>query len=261
MPTEGRRRILVGSFLARFFPSILKSTELIVFPSFCHLCSALLQLPGEKVVCRSCMENLIPHRGSYCICCGRFFSGAADPHVCSSCLENKKAYSRHRSCGLYQGKLKDIILLIKYRQFKVLGKGLADFVSRSLDQDESFFPGADYLVPVPLHPRKERKRGFNQAREIAFWLGKKHSIPLLDRVLVKTKNNPAQTTLESKQRWMNVKNAYAVKKPALIAGKTLILIDDVFTTGATINECSRVLKKAGAREVRCITIAQAFWYS
>lgn len=214
-------------------------------------------MPGERVVCRCCLESLIPHRASYCICCGRFFNGVSEPHVCSSCLENKRAYSRHRSGGLYQGKLKDVILLYKYRQFKVLGKELADFICRSLDQDESLFPGTDLLVPVPLHPRKERKRGFNQAREIAVWLGEKHSIPCVGNVLVKTKNNAAQTTLESKQRWQNVKNAYTVKKPDLIAGKTVLLIDDVFTTGATIDECSRVLKKAGAREVRAITVAQA----
>ncbi len=247
----------MSSIFARLFPSILKSAELIIFPSFCQLCSELLQNPGEKVVCQSCMESLVPHRSSYCMCCGRFFSGTGESHICSSCIENKKAYSRHRSCGLYQGKLKDVILLYKYRQFKILGKGLADFVSRSLSRDESLFLGTDFLVPVPLHPRKERKRGFNQAREIAVWLGKKHSIPCMDNILVKTKNNAAQTTLESKQRWENVKNAYRVKKPALLAGKTVLLIDDVFTTGATINECSRVLKKSGAKEVRCITIAQA----
>jgi ComF family protein len=157
---------------------------------------------------------------------------------------------------LYQGRLKDILLLYKYRQFKVLGKGLADFISRSLGRDEALFLGVDYLLPVPLHPRKKRKRGFNQAREIALWLGKKHTIPCLDKVLVKKKNTPPQTTLESKERLQNVKDAYAVNKPALIAGKTVLLIDDVFTTGATINECSRVLKKAGIREVRALTLAQ-----
>ena len=243
-------------FLARYLPSVLKSAELIVFPSRCKLCSSLLSLPGEKVICRSCWESLVPQRSSFCISCGRFFSGVGEPHVCSLCLEKKPYYSRHRSCGLYKGKLKDILLLYKYRQLKVLGKGLADFISRSLGRDESLFSDADLLVPVPLHPWKKRKRGFNQAGEITVWLSKRHSIPYQDKALVKIKNTPPQTSLESKERLENVKNAYAVKKPGLINGKTILLVDDVFTTGATINECSRVLKRAGAKEVRALTLAQ-----
>ena len=152
--------------------------------------------------------------------------------------------------------MKDVLLLYKYRQFKVLGKGLADFISRSLGRDESLFSGVDFLVPVPLHPKKKRKRGFNQAKEIALWLSKKYTIPCLDMVLIKKKNTPPQTMCESNERLQNAKDAYAVKNPAVVTGKILLLIDDVFTTGATINECSRVLRKAGAKEVRALTLAQ-----
>ena len=149
------------------------------------------------------------------------------------------------------------MLLFKYRRFAPLSRPLASFAQDCLGADEPLWDGADFFVPVPLHPSRRRERGFNQARLLAADLGKTQGLGVLDRVLVKTRNVPAQAGLKAAERERNVRRVYAVRKPVRVADKTLILVDDVTTTGATIRECARVLMAAGAKEVRAITIAQA----
>lgn len=234
-----------------------KLTELIFFPSCCRLCSSLLDRPNEKIVCRACFESLRPRRTSFCLSCGRFFEGSGEPHLCLKCLQEKPPFSIHRSSGKYSGKLKDIILLYKYKNFRILGKGLAQFVLFVLGNEESLWWDVDFVVAVPLHPKRKRHRGFNQAEIIAKELAGLKKIEFLDRILVKTKNVPPQTLIEAENRDKNVKDAFKIERKEKINGKVVLLVDDVFTTGATLRECSSVLNQAGTKEVRAITVAQA----
>jgi competence protein ComFC len=234
-----------------------KLGELLLFPSSCQVCEALLDKPGERVVCRGCLGKLKGADSPFCLCCGRFFDGAGEPHLCADCLGKRPLFTRHRSAARYEGIAKDIILLYKYRGFAVLSGVLAEFVVHSLARDEDVWSGVEAVVPVPLHPAKEKSRGFNQARLLAKRLAKRKNFPLLTGRLVKVKQTEAQTSLDARAREMNLRGAFRVKKSAGIKGKTVLLVDDVYTTGATIRECSAALKKAGAGEVRAVTIAQA----
>ncbi len=180
-----------------------------------------------------------------------------EPHFCSDCLETRPPFSLHRSASKYEGKVKDIILLFKYHHYKVLGKELARFAYQVLKEEEELWRKVDALIPVPLHPRKRRKRGFNQALVIAEELEKIKGIQVAQGTLLKIKNVPAQTSLDAEDREKNVIGVFRVAQDDQIKGKRLLLIDDVYTTGATVRECSRVLKKAGAKEVKAITLAQA----
>jgi competence protein ComFC len=155
------------------------------------------------------------------------------------------------------GKLKDIIILYKYKGYRVLGKALASFVHRTLGEDDSLWWHIDALVPVPLHPKKEAKRGFNQAKILALELSKLKNVPLMEKRLIKVRNTHAQTSLREIDRLGNLKGAFDVTHPEEIEGKVLLLVDDVFTTGATLQECTVALKKAGAQEIRALTLAQA----
>jgi len=128
---------------------------------------------------------------------------------------------------------------------------------RSLGQDEDLWFGVEAVVPVPLHPAKEKSRGFNQARLLAKRLAKHKNIPLLEGRLVKVRQTETQTSLDARTRETNLKGAFQVKKSAGIKGKIVLLVDDVYTTGSTIRECSAALKKAGVEEVRAVTVAQA----
>ena len=148
-------------------------------------------------------------------------------------------------------------MLYKYRRLSVLGKGLADFAFQALGGDDELWWGVDGIVPVPLHPRKKRERGFNQARVFAGELAKLSGLDLIDGALIKVRKLPPQTSLEADERAENVRGAYLVRRKEMVRGKVLLLADDVYTTGSTLKECSRALLSAGAKEVRAITIAQA----
>ena len=247
----------MSPYLRRHILSYPKFAELIFFPSFCRLCFSLLEFPQEKIVCHSCLESIRPHRPSFCLCCGRFFDFWGEPHLCSCCLKSPPPFSCHRSCGRYQGKLKDIILLYKYRKFRVLARDLTRFASQALGKDDELWSGIEAVAPVPLHPKKHKHRGFNQSKIIARELAKQKGVEFLEKVLVKIKNTPSQTSLVAEEREKNLRGTFRIAKREKIEGKTVLLVDDVYTTGSTIRECSAELVKGGAKEVRALTLAQA----
>lgn len=241
--------------LARLFPARL--LELVVLPSFCRLCGSLLENRGERLVCGACLAGLPVRKGPVCPCCGRFLESAGEPPPCGRCLDRPPAYSRHRSAGRYDGALRDVLLLFKYGRLAPLGRDLAAFVERSGAAGEDLWGGLDAVLPVPLHRKRRRERGFNQSELVARSLARGRGLPVLGRCLVKTRATPPQTSLAAGERAANVRGAYAVRDPEKIRGRILILVDDVFTTGATLGECAAVLRTAGAREVRALTVAQA----
>ena len=134
---------------------------------------------------------------------------------------------------------------------------MARLVYQGLKKDDRLWWGVEVLIPVPLHPARKKARGFNQSRVLARELGEIVNIGIIDGVLVKPVNVPPQTTLTAKERRKNIKGAFKVRDKAKIKDKTILLVDDVLTTGATIQDCSTVLINAGAKEVRGITVAQA----
>jgi competence protein ComFC len=155
------------------------------------------------------------------------------------------------------GKLKEIILLCKFHNLPILAEELAKFAHKALEHEDSLWWELQAIVPVPLHPTRERERGYNHAQMIAKKLAEYKGIQLLDKQLVKVKNVPPQMSLAMEDRLRSVKGAFAVKKQEEIKDKVVLLLDDVYTTGSTVCECSKRLLEAGAKEVRALTIAQA----
>lgn len=247
----------MNSSVLKYLSKTLKYAELLFFPSLCKLCAEPLEAKGERVVCRSCTETLRDRSSSFCLSCGRFFQDSAEPRLCPRCLEEKPNYSLHRSCGFYSGKLKDFILLYKYRGYKILGKDLAQFMLKTLEKSEEIWWGVDAVIPVPLHPKRRRHRGFNQAQVIARIVARRKDIVLLKNCLVKVENRPPQTLLEAHEREQNLKGVFTIKNSEKIKDKVILLVDDVYTTGSTVRECSDTLLKSGAKEVRVVTLAQA----
>lgn len=234
-----------------------KLGALLLFPSCCEICRTLLVGPGERVVCRDCLDALRMTPSPFCLCCGRFFDGSGESHLCAACLERRPSFARHRSVARYEGVVKDIILVYKYKGFEVLAGALGDFIIRNLGGEDDLWSGLEAIVPVPLHPAKERNRGFNQAGLLARRLSQRTKVPLVSRRLVKVRPTSAQTSLEARDREINLRGAFRVRKPAGLAGKVVLLVDDVYTTGSTLRECSRALRQAGVKEVRAVTLAHA----
>lgn len=139
----------------------------------------------------------------------------------------------------------------------MLGSHLAEFVYKGLGREEKLWWETDFIIPVPLHPEKEKKRGFNQAGLLARELATRTQIKLVEDQLVKVRRTLAQTSLEAKGREKNLKGAFEVRNKEKIKDKIVLLVDDVFTTGSTLQACSLALRKAGALEVRALTVAQA----
>jgi len=158
-------------------------------------------------------------------------------------------FDRCQAIGTYEGALRGIVHALKYEGRRSLARLLA---RRILSQCGSVITGADVAVPVPLHASRRRERGFNQATDLARHLG----LPVT-RALRRVRPTTSQTALPAAQRHRNVRGAFAPARwPRRIKGRVVLLVDDVSTTGATLEECARVLKDLGAREVRAVTAAK-----
>jgi len=169
--------------------------------------------------------------------------------ICGQCLKKAPPFSKVINYGLYEGALAEAINQLKFHGVKRLSKPLG-ILLQSID-----LPAMDGIVPVPLSIKGLRERGFNQSLLIARIVSKKNSAPLLMDILLKKKETPPQIGLSAKERLSNLKNAFEVNRD--IKGLRLLLVDDVMTTGATVTECSKVLLKAGAKEVIVFTLARS----
>ena len=152
--------------------------------------------------------------------------------------------------------LREVVQRFKYGRKVSLGKPLARLMAiacRDLLPERAL----DVIIPVPLHPKRLRWRGFNQSVILARVVGSQWNLPIDPFVLVRPRETPPQTQLSEEERRRNVRRAFSVNPAKSIEGKSVLLIDDVYTSGATVNECSRALKRGGAREVYVLTLARA----
>jgi ComF family protein len=242
-------------------PSLLvrfgRLAELAFFPSFCKTCGRLLENNRDRILCAECLDRIEPHPSAGCSVCGRFFDGTGESHLCGRCAVAPPPFSRHRSAGRYHGVLKDAVLLLKYRKIRPLGAFLGGMTYEAVKKDKDLWRGVDLIVPVPLHKERRRERGFNQTEQIGREIARRAQITIDWSVLKKVRNTPPQTSLEQKERAENVRDAYVIGRKKDVEGKIILLVDDVFTTGSTLGECARTLRRGGAADVRAVTVAQA----
>lgn len=179
--------------------------------------------------------------------------GGAHCHACRT--SPRVHYETIRSAAEYRGSIRDLIHSFKYRHrdhlYRVFGRMLIEVLA-----GQPYRKDIDYVVPVPMHPLKRYLRGYNQSELISIPVASFLRRPVLSRVLVRRKYTRPQFTLRKNERRENLAGSFAVVHPAFIRGKNLLLIDDICTTGATINECAGALRRAGARRVYALTIAR-----
>ena len=172
--------------------------------------------------------------------------------VCHSCGESPPNYDTVIAMFRYQGVMADAIQHMKYRSRTSLIAPLSDLLCQHLDKVNP----VDAVLAVPLHITRLRKREFNQSLSLAQPVAKKLGVPLLIDSLVRTRQTPPQTTLELKDRHSNVRNAFSARRRREIEDKALLLVDDVLTTGSTVNECAQTLRAAGARSIHVLALAR-----
>jgi ComF family protein len=191
-----------------------------------------------------------------CIVCGVPFAGAGTDHVCGSCSTSHPPFGAARAALAYEGASRDLIHAFKYRNKTHLRRPLALLTIEHLSEFiQSRRP--DLIIPVPLHRKKLSGRGFNQAVLLGEILSQRLKMPMDRRNLRRIRWTEPQVNLAAGDRRTNVKGAFAIRDSGLVTGRRVLLLDDVITTGSTVEECGRVLKASGAADVTVITVAKA----
>ena len=221
------------------------------YPAYCSLCSALPV--GEDGVCSQCIETLENQMTNTCIICG--IPLASPLTLCQTCRLNMYYFDRAKSAGIYRGLLKDAILRMKYRGERWLSRPLGHLLSNVAVSMGS----VDMVVPIPLEPSSMEKRGYNQAKDLALYVSYKIKVPLFD-ILIREGKKDRQAKLKKLSRWENLRDTMKVETGCEIPGSIVLLVDDVMTTGATLDEGARALKQAGAEKVLCATLARTVRY-
>jgi ComF family protein len=213
-------------------------------------------------VCAPCLAQIAPLDGILCRLCGeKLFSSFADSEdgpLCGMCRRVEPRFQRAVAFGAYEGALRDLIHLFKYQRTRPAGKLLGHFLNQAASR--LALPDSLVVTPVPLWPGKRQARGFNQAEAIAqafLSLQTAAGIQLDTSILVRTRETASQTGLSRRQRHANVRGAFAVVGPEKVKDRSILIVDDVMTTGTTAGECARVLRRAGAKEVFVATVARA----
>lgn len=235
-------------------PALGRSLRELCFPAVCLLCRQRLPAFTPVHLCLDCLTRIRLIEPPLCQCCGVEFAGAGDNHFCGPCLSKPPHFSRARAIFRYDDESASLVHAFKYggqtvgrATFCALAKKVAPLTDLAVP---------DLIIPVPLHRRRLQARGFNQALVLARFLfpqaGQKIAVHLLRR----SRWTDPQTTLSGRERRRNLVGAFEISRPEQIAGQRILLIDDVFTTGTTLDECARVLKNNGAAAVEALTLAR-----
>ncbi|MFN3921255.1 MAG: ComF family protein [Caldimicrobium sp.] len=225
-----------------------------LFPSFCFKCNKLLS-EKEVLFCSSCLPTL-PLAKSYCDKCGTLLSETLLEHFspesltyCSFCEHEKLYYDKAYLGFQYKEPLRELLHKVKFKEDFSLAYHLGKLLRKVCKVNLKYY---DIITPVPLSLKRERERGYNQSLLILWGYA---GIQLPSRVLVRVKHTRPQSELNEKERFENIKNAFSILED--LTGKRVLIVDDIMTTGATLREASKILKKAGAKEVHLLVFARA----
>jgi len=244
-----------------------------LFPSDCRLCGAALAEVSRLPVCSACVGSIRRIEAPTCDVCGELVTTAAagDELRCGVCQRARLPFAKAVAYGSYDGALRGLVHLLKYDRVRpasdLLGRMLAETMA---DLKFASSERAPLVIPVPLWVGRERQRGFNQAAEIAraamrYWrlrgtvAGETPALPAMELntgALRRTRETQSQTGLTRHQRRANLRGAFVAARPEQVSGREIILVDDVYTTGTTVSECARVLRRAGAAEIYVATAAR-----
>ena len=235
----------------------------VIYPPRCAVCSTFLKSSPfidagiPLPFCHTCTADFRPLTPPLCPICGTPFpSKDQESHPCGECLARRPHYDRAGALYTYEGTLLQAIYGLKYggKTFlaDALGSLLSDFAQKWIPE-----PVPQYIMPVPLHKKRLRERGFNQSLLLSRHVANALTVELDFLSLRRVKYTLPQTGLAKKERHKNIRGAFEIKNPSIVKNKTILLVDDVATTGNTLNECARVLKRAKARNVYCVTLARA----
>ncbi len=241
---------------AESFQNSLDASLAFFYPETCQICQTERATAQAGLVCQSCRSRVQFIKPPFCERCGLPYPGDLNtPFECTNCREMELYFSSARSAVVSHSVVREAIHRYKYQRALWFEPFLADlFLRQAVPQlpEQDW----DFIVPVPLHAVKRREREFNQAERLAAHLSAATQIPLSPKLLCRVRPTATQTLLTRQQRAANMRGAFAVRRGVRLNGERVILVDDVFTTGATTSACARVLRAAGAGDVCVWTVAR-----
>ncbi|MDD2352775.1 MAG: ComF family protein [Candidatus Caldatribacteriota bacterium] len=232
----------------------------LIYPLNCENCGKPIRESKGYGICRDCLKKISYILPPLCYQCGKPFSSLVDfekKALCSDCSYKKELLYYNRSIAYYEGAIRKSIHLLKYKKQLKLIKPLGELMVKYLLTDDFYNnKKIDLIIPVPLTEREYKKRNFNQSGLLADYIAKYFSIPFGENFLLKNVENLSQVGLTKNERAKNVKNVFSVNPLYKKNIKNILLIDDIYTTGATIESCSKELKKHGIVNVFALTLAR-----
>jgi len=238
----------------------LQDVLAVAIPPACCVCDVIRDANGEAGVCAPCWAQVEYLTGPVCPRCGRPHPDLEDDDLegvlCGGCQRREPPFQAGVSMAHYRGPLKTLIRLLKFSDRPDLARPLAARAATVLRVRGAQVKGFDGIVPVPLPLPRRLRRGYNQAALVARELGKQLGIPVNEGALRRRGLGKPQTSLPSGRRPANMRGAILLRRRADVAGRSILLVDDVWTTGATLAECSRVLRRGGARRVVAFSLAR-----
>lgn len=222
----------------------------LIFPRRCILCDGVL-LPSERGTCTACTVRIRPVRPPFCTRCGKQLSNVTET-PCKDCTLKEQEFEAGRGALLYEDAIRESVYRFKYHGRKEYAAYYAELIERGMG---AWIKGlhAEALIPIPLHSKRYEKRGYNQAELIASALSKRLGIPLRTDILYRLQATGKQKELNASARENNLKKAFKTYRND-VKLDTAILVDDIYTTGATVNAAARCLKSAGVRKVYFVTL-------
>lgn len=237
--------------------SCLESLLGFFYPEVCQVCHEQRATKAQGYVCPECAKRARWIMPPQCAVCGLPAPGGVpDGYTCAWCSEERPAFLRARAAVFFADMVQEIVHRYKYRREVWFGAFLGDLLSRAAKPSVSG-GGWDFIVPVPLHRNRLRERQFNQAEVLAGYLARATGVPLNARLLKRVEDTRSQTKLSRQEREANVRKAFALCAHTKLGGERIVVVDDVFTTGATTNACAQALQQGGAGDVLVWTLARA----
>lgn len=251
--------------MRNFFPIPNRATDFLrrvgtaalglIYPPHCAACGAATAL--DVHLCETCARHAARIVAPFCRGCSEPFTGSiSGDFLCAECRDRDFQFICAVSAYRATGVVREFILRFKYERHFYLRHPLADWLAAGLEDERLREPTPELLVPVPLHSARQRHREFNQAQELAKLLSERSGLPLIE-ALDRVRYTTTQTYLDRDKRLANLRGAFQLHPHANVEGRHLLLIDDVFTTGSTVQECARILRRGGAASVRVLTVARA----
>ncbi len=228
----------------------------IIYPRYCQICSSSIDDSSHDGVCASCLEKINVNVSPFCKKCGSCLRGVKTAKdSCSKCRHKQYYFDRAMSVCEYAGIARKCIQLFKYKRKLKIGRNLSIIMLAFLKEHFNV-ESIDLITAVPLHKSKLKERGFNQAEILAEYIRLNLNLPACFDNLKRVRKTLSQYQLPPEKRQMNISGAFDCIDKAFFTDKAVLIVDDIFTTGATLNECSRVLKNAGAKRVYTLTVAR-----